>query len=616
MKNRLNLFSKKLSAASLFFLLTGALLVSCSKTEELSLEEIESVKSLGAESILSRTVSKPYNNQKFVPGKVKGVWNDTLLDDPKTFNILIAERDGNSSSLCAMMQDYLVDYDTIAREWKPRCASFEIEADEKTNTLTVHYTLRDDMYWSWYGSDKKVPVTADDIVWWYNEIEGDPESNSSGYGGQFILLEDGTEAHVDCVKTGEKTFDYIFPRIVAEPLLATNGSLVPSFVYREAKEKGGMQAVKDLFSVACDVKTIPSCGKWFLTEYTPAQRLVYTRNPDYWEKDENGISYPYYEQEILQIVGDEHTDLLMFKQGKTEQYGPSPEELDDVINDAGDKYTVYNAEGSDGASMWSFNQNPLNKDKPFYKWFTQKEFRQAMSCLLNRDRIIDQVYRGLAQPKYDFFPESNPYYNPKIQLQYKYDIAKAESLLEKCGMKKDKDGILHDSDGNAVEYDLEISTSNSTLNDIAQIISDECSKVGVKVNIRQVDFQKMVEQLTGTYDWQSLIIGLGTNRFPSQGSNVWPSDGNLHLWYPYQETPATDWEARLDYVYNEGSYTVDKEQAQKYWDEENEIILEQCPVIYLLRSRSFFAINNRWDQTNVYFDNKEGLTLKAVFLKD
>lgn len=615
MKKSENQFSRIIALAALLFAISGIFLMSCSKTEEMSLEEIENAQQSVSDSIISKTVSKPYTNQKHVTGTVKGTFNDTLLDDPKTFNILIAERDGTSESLVSMMLDYLVEYDNYTREWKPHCASWEIETDKEKDILTMHFTLRSDMYWTWYGSDRKVPVTADDVVWWYNEIEGDPECKSSGYGSQFVVMKDGSTAHVDCIKTGEKTFDFIFPRIVADPLLSTNRNLCPSFIYKEVKEKGGIEAVKDLFNVSCDVKTIPSCGKYYLTEYTPAQRLVFTRNPDYWRKDDNGNSIPYWEQQILQIVGDVHTDYLMFKEGKTEQYSPQPEEVDEIINNAGENYTVYNAEGSYGASLWSFNQNPKNKDKPYYRWFTKKEFRQAMSCLLNRDRIISQVYRGLAQPKYDFFAETNPFYNKDITLEYRFDLNRAEKLLAECGMKKDAEGILKDKDGNAVEYDIFIPSNNNKMNDICQIIADESSKAGIKVNIRQTDFQKLVEMLTSTFDWQSIMIGLGSNKFPSQGSNVWPSDGNLHLWYPYQETPATEWEARLDYVYNEGSYTADKEKAQAYWDEENRIILEQCPVIYLMQTRSFIALNNRWDHTNFYYDNKNGADMEYMFLK-
>ena len=161
-----------------------------------------------------------------------------------------------------------------------------------------------------------------------------------------------------------------------------------------------------------------------------------------------------------------------------------------------------------------------------------------------------------------------------------------------------------------------ISSGGTTANDMAQIVADECGKVGITINVRQIDFQKLVEMLTATYDWQSVFIGLGSNLFPSQGSNVWPSYGNLHLWYPLQEEPETEWEARVDYLYNEGCYTIDHDKAKEIWDEYQSIILEQCPVIYLMRSKTFFAIRNKWDLTNVYYDNKNGALLEHVYLKE
>ena len=304
----------------------------------------------------------------------------------------------------------------------------------------------------------------------------------------------------------------------------------------------------------------------------------------------------------------------MFKQGKTETYYPRPEEVSDVVKNQKDDYTVFNSEGAMAATLWSFNQNPKNSSSLYYSWFTNKKFRQAMSCLLNRDRIISQTYRGLAEPKHSFFAEANPFYDADITLQYRYDSARAIKLLESIGIKQNPQGIMCDSAGNKIEFDLTIPSSNTVLNDIAQIISDECSKVGIRVNIRQLDFQKIIEMLTATYDWQSVIIGLGANLFPSQGSNVWPSNGNLHLWNPLQETPATEWEARIDYLYNEGSYTNDYKKAKVIWDEYQRIILEECPIIYLVRNKTFFAIRNKWNLSNVYFDSKNGATLSNVFL--
>jgi peptide/nickel transport system substrate-binding protein len=606
---------KNMMALALFF---AALvpLFSIGKAEEYSLEEIEAMGRQGLDEILAKTTRKPWGGEEFIPGKAGGAWNSSVTNEPKSFNLLVAERDAETNAIVGNMHDYLMDYDVVRREWKGRCATGELVVDEAAGTLDVVYTLRDNLYWSYYNNARPpVPVTSDDVIFWYNEIEGDERFQSSSYNGQFITMEDGSQARIDIIKIDDKRFAFHFPRLDADPFLATNMQFGPAFIYREAKRTGGVQGVLDLFNVSTDPRAIPSMGPWFLTEYIPGQRLVYKRNPNYWKKDLSGGNIPYPEENIVQILPDQNTQFLVFKEGKLEGYSSRPEDLNELIEKQNSGYTVFNAEGSIGAMLWSFNQNPKNSNTPQYEWFTKKEFRQAMSCLLNRDRIIAQVYRGLAEPKLDFFPPPNPYYNQEIKLQYLYDAKRALELLGSIGIKRDWRGIMRDGKNRQIEFDLSISSDVTVTSDTASIIRDEMEKVGIKVNIRATDFQKLVEQLSSSYDWQSVIIGLGSNFFPIQGSNVWPSTGNLHLWYPLQEKPATDWEARIDYLYNEGKYTINREKARQIWDEYQRIILEECPVIYLLRQRSFYALRNRWDFSNFYYDNLNGTETSQIFLR-
>ena len=590
--------------------------LSCTKYEELSLEEFEAQNAEGLAEILAKTVYKPWRGEDFAPGKLGGTWHSVMDEDPKSFNLLVAEQDSSTSEVVSNMHDYLLDYDVVAREWKARIAEPVINIFEN-GTMEVVYTLRDDLYWSYYDSGKKVKVTSDDVIFWYDEISGDPECQSSGYYGQFLTMPDGSDAHVDIRKIDDRRFAFHFPRIVAEPLLSTNMDFGPRHIYEPAKKEGGAANVRNILNVSVDPKTIPSMGEWFLVEYTPGQRLVYKRNPDYWRKNANGVSIPYPEENIVRIIPDENTKLLLFRNGETESYRLRPEDLDGLVNRGDGTYTVFNSEGSLSAAFWTFNQNPINEKKHQYEWFTKKEFRQAMSCLLNRDRINAQVYRGLAEPKLNIYPEPNPYYNPDITLQYLYDTERALQLLHSIGFKRDFLGIMRDDKNRRVQFNLTIRSESSVNQDTASIIRDELSKIGIKLNIRVIDFQKMVEQLFSTFEWDSMLMGLsGSNIFPSQGSNVWPSSSNLHLWYPSQESPATEWEARIDYLYNEGRFTVDKDRAQEIWDEFQSIIIEQCPWIYLMRSRGFWALNNRWDFTNVYFDNINGAEITYIFLRE
>ena len=236
-----------------------AALCSCQKVPEMTLEEIAEAREKSSRDFFTATKSKPYQGQDFEDGVVGGVWNDACMGDPKTFNILVAERDAQSAGIMAQTSDWLFDYDYQKREWVPHCAYFKIEADEARDILTVHVTLRDGLYWSYINSDKKIPVTSDDIVWWYDEVSGDPAFQSSAYSGQFVTMPDGSSRRIEAVKIDDKNFDFVFPRIVADPLLATNDSFKPCWLYKKAKEQGGAEAVKNLFLLTA---TWPSFRQW------------------------------------------------------------------------------------------------------------------------------------------------------------------------------------------------------------------------------------------------------------------------------------------------------------------------------------------------------------------
>ena len=119
--------------------------------------------------------------------------------------------------------------------------------------------------------------------------------------------------------------------------------------------------------------------------------------------------------------------------------------------------------------------------------------------------------------------------------------------------------------------------------------------------------------LTSTYDWHVATASLGANNWPGGGSNVWQSKGNFHLWHPLQEEPATEWEGRVDHLYNEGRFTIDRERAKAIYDEYQRLLLDQAPLTYLVHPLAFLAVRDKWG--NVFYDTLGGLDSDYLYLR-
>jgi peptide/nickel transport system substrate-binding protein len=589
-------------------------LASCGPpAQELTPDEIAFQKKSQENKILAQTVRKP-GGAPFEKGKVGGTWLSSINDDPKTFNTLTA-RDGDSRQIVDVLYDSLLDYDAYTRTWKPNLASYEVATDEKSDTLTVTFTLRDDLYWDTLADPShRVKITSDDVIFWYDEVAGDKALQLPDYPGQFIEMKDGTKKRITVEKLDDRRFAFHYPRIVAMPELSSNMDFGPKYIFEKVKKEKGVEGLLKLWSVDTDPKTIPSVGPYLIASYKPGISVVLKRNPGYWKKDAFGQSLPYIDTVETKIIPNQETEKLKFLAGEKDGYSLRPEDLDDLVKKTPRDYDVYYGGPSLGGAFITWNQNPKNLDPVHLKWFTQTKFRQAMSRFFDRDRVVSQVYRGLAEPALSFFARPNPFYNPAVVQKFTYDPDAGVALLGEIGIKRDAAGTMRDADGHAIEIDLNMGVEDTIPLDIGNIYADSLKKVGIKLNVKPIDFQKLVDKVVNTYDWQAVMVSLGSNYWPTSGSNVWQSSGNFHVWRPLQEKPATDWEARLDSLYQAGYVTRDHAAAQKIWDEFQTIILDQLPVMYMVLPDTFSAYRNKWG--NMRVDNLQAPDQTYLYLKD
>jgi peptide/nickel transport system substrate-binding protein len=79
---------------------------------------------------------------------------------------------------------------------------------------------------------------------------------------------------------------------------------------------------------------------------------------------------------------------------------------------------------------------------------------------------------------------------------------------------------------------------------------------------------------------------------PASQLNVLRSSEELHQWFPFQKTPATDWEARIDALMDAQMRTLDFTRRKQAFDEVQMILAEELPMIYTVSPFTGSAIRS------------------------
>ncbi|MFP4644242.1 MAG: ABC transporter substrate-binding protein [Spirochaetales bacterium] len=531
-------------------------------------------------------------------GEQGGSMTLATTNDPRTFNGWVAA-ETSSTVITDLLASGMVRRNQHDLEFEPAMAEdWEIADDERS----VDFTLREGLEWS-----DGEPITAEDFVYSAEIIQHpDVESNaksSQRVGGEFAEWE----------AVDERTVRVSVPEVYAGLLTLSSIAPAPRHVLEPILEEEGFEEMNSLWGVDADVEDIPSSGAFVVSDYTPGQRIILERNDNYWETDEEGTQLPYLDEIEFAVVPDQDTALQRFLAGEIDLYGSGSAgfrgEDYAVLVDRQEELdvTLYDIGPDAGTQFITFNQNP---DSPVddYKieWFNNKDFRHALAHLVDRETLIDNVAFGFGYPQYSFVPEVSPFYWEGAEdAAFHYDPDRAAEILDELGWTdEDGDGYREDDDGNRLSFRLQTNSDASARVSIGESFAQEAEEVGIEVNFQPGDFNAIVGQLTGGYDWEAIVIGLTGGVDPITGANVYPSSGNLHMIEPEQEEPRRDWEQEFDDIwagehseYN-ANYTLDEDERAEGYQRLQEIWIEQVPWVYTYNAAVMAGVSN--DYGNVY----------------
>jgi len=521
------------------------------------------------------------------PGRPGGRLVLAALGNPRTFNPVI-DVDTGSDAVIRLLFSSLVTLNMESQEAEPGLAeSWSVAPDQKTWTFKLRKNLR------WSDGE---PLTAGDVVFTWNEIMYNPRYNQITY----ELFRSGGK-NFEVSKVDDVTVRVVTPQVFA-PFLEYFGS-VDILPYHILKDKVASGDFLHAYAVTNPPETIVGSGPFRLKSYESQKSVVLERNPEFWMVDKKGRRLPYLDEVELLIPASINEYEAMFLKGDTYAFeNIRPEQAWEFQQAAASrKFKLVDVGiGVQRDFLWFNLDTGKNRNgKPFVdpvkmKWFSDKRFREAISCGLNRERIIHDAYNGRAQAVYGFISADNKRWNNPAVPQYSYNPAKARALLAEMGMtNRAADGMLLDAEGHPVGFTLISSMENPIRQAVAVRVQDDLKQLGIWVDYRPVKTQTLNDTINTTMDYECASMGFGGGGIdPASQLNVLKSDAPLHQWFPSQRAPATDWERRIDELMDAQMHTLDYAQRKKYFDEVQAIWADEMPMICIAAPSSAAAIRS------------------------
>lgn len=535
----------------------------------------------------------------------------TIGEGPKTFNPFNT-KDATSATMAEMMFDGLVSSRPDNGEIIPKLAkSFEISPDGKTYTFNLRHGIK------WSDGE---PITADDVVFTWNKIILAGLGNTST---RDSVLIDNQLPRVE--KIDDYTVKFITIKPFAPFLRILAAPIAPKHVFESAVKKGE-KYFDSFWSTTTPPKDFVISGPFKLKEYLAAQRVVFERNPNYYEINLKEEKLPYLDKIIYLIVGDLNNETLKFEAKELDVIGLRGSNVGRYKkNEAKSDYVIYNIGPDTGTMFVAINMNTRKNEQGKYyvqpkkqAWFNDKNFRYAIDWAIDRCAMVNNIANGLASPLFTSESLNSIYLNKSLAKGHSKDIEKAREYLKKSGFYWKK-GILYDKKGNRVEFDLYTNAGNTEREAIGVMVKQDLEDLGMKVNFKPVEFNSLVNKLVNSYDWDLVIMGLtGTPLEPHNGKNVWYSNGSLHLFNQRPSEKATDrlsWEVELDKIIDEASLKITYKDRKKLYDEYQQIIYDEKPIIYLYSPLRVTAIRKKFG--NIYPSSLSGVTynLDEIYIR-
>ncbi|MCC6852695.1 MAG: hypothetical protein IT502_10345 [Rubrivivax sp.] len=336
-----------------------------------------------------------------------------------------------------------------------------------------------------------------------------------------------------------------------------------------------------------DVTTHPAnlapvgLGPFKFKSWQSGQSITFVRNEHYWEPGK-----PYLDSVVFALIPNPQQRLNAMINGEVDWFRPEVAQVRATQEAAkkGSFRVVQIVNNAPETAVVDFNltRKPLNELK----------VRQALFHAIDRRRIVQDVYQGLADTAKNAIPtQFKSLHDPSVNYDtlYAYDPVRAGKLLDEAGYPL-KDGK---------RFALELTVISVPPYDaVAKVVQAQWAAIGVDVKLSALDLQIWLNKVYSERNFDASVISLTGRTNPVLGvdRSFVCNQGKV----PFAN-PTGYCNAEFDKIALEAAAAPLGKQREWYRKYE-EIIARDLPQLQLTNAQVFEAVSNRLHGLDAQFN--------------
>lgn len=443
--------------------------------------------------------------------------------------------------------------------------------------------------WAQFSDGK--PVTAADVIWTFNFMRN-PQVQAE-------RPRSITDFIVEIVEVDERTVEFRFNKVLFTNLSAAMGTfpILPKHFYETFTPTQFNQATGLVMgSGPFKFETLDPARQW-----SPGQDVVLVRNEQFWGPK------PPFERLRFKFINQDLPRVTAFNNGEGDINIPSTAQFhqfsqQEAWKERNDARKWFNIRGGYTFIGWNCG---LRNGRPTP--FADKRVRRAMTMILDRELIVEEILYGLGRVASGPFNSVTAQANPNIR-PWPYDLSAARELLKEAGWEdRNGDGTLEDKDGKPFEFEFTYPSGNEATERLVKYTKDQAAKVGIRATLRPMDWSVFMSTMDNR-DFDALTLSWSPASPESDPQQIWHS-----RFIQNQGDNFVQWaSAEADEVIEKGRLELDPAKRMEYWHRLHAILHDEQPYTFVAERPWLRFVNKRLGNFSEY---RNGFKYDELFVR-